>query len=350
MYKTITGKETTQEDKTAFHSKHQSARHQGLVNNRPEAIHQLSVQQMADKHLSQHQKASGQFAGNQPVQLKVDIKEYDVTDQDKGQGSKSEMFQTVAAKLKPIIEKSPLSQGNLNTVEILGVFNEKLNWFGSTTVFIGNKQQNQEDYKNYDELPYLGKSQLKKVDAQSPFKVQLALNLKLHESIENLYTTLLHEWHVHGVTWESALATIRSGDQKAKERVAVDNNEYLMNVRANEEHKAYATWSDETLKSKTEELGLDEEQERKVLELFKQDRDNYKPSVPITKEVVDSVSTSRSKRSKSKQLEKEIRKVIKVDPKKDDPKIKKVKKKRGRPPKKKTEVPDQMNIIDSDTE
>lgn len=351
MYKAITKGSPEKEDKGSIHHGNASQKSKGVTNNRSESIHQLSVQQMADKHLTRQKKAILPVSENQPAQFKIDIKGWDLTDQNKGIGSKYEMFQTVTEKFKPILEKSPLSKGDLNIVEIMGVFNKDFNWFGSTSVFIGNKQKHVEDYKNYDQLTYLKKNQLKSVDAKSPLKIQIALNLKLHDSIENLYTTLLHEWHVHGATWEKTLPVIRQDDLSAKQQIALDNNGVSIDARASEEHKAYAKWSDETLKEKTEELGLEKEQMTKVLELFKSDRDNYKPSVLISKvlskEVSKVVPTSKNKRKQAQEEKKDKKdnKVAKIDKKKD---MEKVKKKRGRPKKKETKL-DQMEGVDLDT-
>lgn len=351
MYKAITKGSPEKEDKGNIHHGHASQKSKGVTNNRSESIHQLSVQQMADKHLTQQKKAIAPVSGNQPAQLKIDIKEWDLTEENKGKGSKYEMFQTVTEKFKPILEKSLLSEGDLNIVEIIGVFNEELNWFGSTAVFIGNKQQNKKDEDNYDQLTYLKNKQLRAVDAKSPLKIRIELNLKLHDSIENLYTTLLHEWHVHGATWEKTRLKMRKDDLSAKLQIAEDNNAVSIDARATEEHKAYAKWSDETLKEKTEELGLEKEQMTKVLELFKSDRDNYKPSVLISKvlskEVSKVVPTSKNKRKQAQEeiKDKKDNKVAKIDKKKD---MEKVKKKRGRPKKKETKL-DQMEGVDLDT-
>ena len=172
-----------------------------------------------------------------------------------------------------ILSKSYLAQGDVNQVMIYGVSQKTLGMkdYGATTIYIGNGEKNINDYENFTEL--WGFSTLKKdVPKDVPVRIVITINLTINKSVEEIYSTLLHEWYVHAVNWEGVVKYIR--DDKGKFAIPhVQGQGY--EKRGKHEHMAYATMKDDQLEQMTDSLGLVDKQKETVLNKLRADRDRH---------------------------------------------------------------------------
>lgn len=172
-----------------------------------------------------------------------------------------------------ILSKSYLAQGDNNQVLIYGVSQKtlKMKDYGATTIYLGNGEKNIDEYQNFTEL-WGFKTLEKDVPKDVPVRIVITINLTINKSVEEIYSTLLHEWYVHAVNWEGVVKYIRAGmGNYALPHVQGQGYE----KRGKQEHMAFATMKDEQLEQMTDNLGLVEKQKEAVLSKLQADRNRH---------------------------------------------------------------------------
>ena len=172
-----------------------------------------------------------------------------------------------------ILSKSYLAQGDANQVLIYGVSQKTLGMkdYGATTIYIGNGEKNINDYENFTELWEFNTFK-KDVPKDVPVRIVITINLTNNKNVEEIYSTLLHEWYVHAINWEGVVKYIRSDNGKfAIPQVQVQGYE----KRGKLEHMAYAAMKDDQVEQMTDSLGLVDKQKENVLKKLKGDRDRH---------------------------------------------------------------------------
>jgi hypothetical protein len=172
-----------------------------------------------------------------------------------------------------ILSKSYLAQGDNNQVLIYGVSQKtlKMKDYGATTIYLGNGEKNIDDYQNFTEL-WGFKTLEKDVPKDVPVRIVITINLTINKSVEEIYSTLLHEWYVHAVNWEGVVKYIRAGmGNYALPHVQGQGHE----KRGKQEHMAFATMKDEQLEQMTDNLGLVDKQKEAVLSKLQADRNRH---------------------------------------------------------------------------
>lgn len=117
----------------------------------------------------------------------------------------------------------------------------------------------QDDYDDFDQVvpPY----DFSKAPNHA-YRVLIIINLTKNKSVEQLYTTFLHEWHVHALPW------IRDAESKTNVK-----GDYETRIKG--EHRDYANATDEKLEEYVGTLNLGSVSAGKVLGHLKKDRNSY---------------------------------------------------------------------------
>jgi hypothetical protein len=167
-----------------------------------------------------------------------------------------------------ILSASPLAAGEANQVLVHGVSQktQQMKDYATTTIYIGNKGYKGEDYSQFTNLWQWSLDE--DLDKDTGIRIVIAVNLTINTTVEQLYATLLHEWFAHAVHWEGVVDYIRKGEGKFA-LAWVKGQGYER--RAQAEHKAYATWSEQDIINKVGLLGLGEAQMGKVIKNLKTD-------------------------------------------------------------------------------
>lgn len=174
-----------------------------------------------------------------------------------------------------VLAGSPLAQGANNHVVIHGVSQKShgIKDYGATTIYIGNNGYQGEDYTQFTELwDHKPLEMLHEFPQDVAVRIVITVNMTIHAGIDQLYATLLHEWHAHAEKWAGVVEHIRAG--KGRHAVAWVKAQGAAK-REQGEHQQYANKTDEELKTMAKGLGLQEHQTENVAGKMKMDRDRY---------------------------------------------------------------------------
>lgn len=240
---------------------------QELANHRNQATPiQLQAIKQTDTSSPAVQETSSETAPVQRKSIKLEAEGITENMQDR--------FATAYSQFESkILSKSYLAQGDNNQVLIYGVSQKtlKMKDYGATTIYLGNGEKNIDEYQNFTEL-WGFKTLEKDVPKDVPVRIVITINLTINKSVEEIYSTLLHEWYVHAVNWEGVVKYIRAGmGNYALPHVQGQGYE----KRGKQEHMAFATMKDEQLEQMTDNLGLVEKQKEAVLSKLQADRNRH---------------------------------------------------------------------------
>ncbi|BAZ70731.1 MAG: hypothetical protein KME28_22825 [Pelatocladus maniniholoensis HA4357-MV3] len=172
-----------------------------------------------------------------------------------------------------VLSTSFLSQGQTNQVVIWGIKSTNdFKDYGSTTFYIGNSNQGYQaqDYGQFTEIWQWALNN--PIPKDISVRIVIAVNLSINRTTQQLFATLLHEWHVHAVKWKGLIEYIRE-DKGNFAAPWIQGQGYER--RGKGEHKAYANMSDQDIESMVDELNLEEKDKKTVIQLLKRDRDRY---------------------------------------------------------------------------
>ncbi len=187
-----------------------------------------------------------------------------------------ERFHTACdTMISKVIGSSFLATGSQNQVVFHGIsknsFSTVAPHYGSTNVYIGTNGYKGSNYDQFTDLFLHNPSQT--IPSDVSFRVVITLNLSVNKTIEELYTTLLHEWHVHAEKWEPILQYIRNNSDGHKEVDKIQKTGSA--TREDAEHQNYANWKDSEAENKVDQLNLNTLQSDKVKNKLKNDIKRY---------------------------------------------------------------------------
>jgi hypothetical protein len=115
----------------------------------------------------------------------------------------------------------------------------------------------------------------KQYPAQMPMQLVITVNMSMNESMETLYSTLLHEWYAHGRHWEQLIQSVYEGKGAEEVKKVKDTGS---KKREKQEHIAYAGYSKEYVEELVKGLQLgDHGLEAKTIHEMDQDVLHYSP-------------------------------------------------------------------------
>lgn len=248
---------------------------------RAEAVIQRKLQKIADESpqvqaLSRWEAIANPQSKNDSTRLK-EQPETDsgkpvqrVTAELKQQGITNPMEQrwnAAYAKIKSVTDTSAFGSSVKHSVVLWAASSGSLNSikdvYASTSLYVSKlattSGYTNGDYASFDEVALPFDFSKKTTHA---YRIVIAFNLTRNATVEEIYTTFLHEWHIHALPW---ITTAMAGLN-----VAGKNSD-----REKDEHKTYANKTDNELEVYVNSLGLGNVQKATVLSKLKNDRDRY---------------------------------------------------------------------------
>jgi len=148
--------------------------------------------------------------------------------------------------------------------------------YGVTYLYLGKMDCDQHDYfeGDADRFVEVWKAEAKTIGTATRARILVVLNLSAHDTAEALFTTLLHEWFIHGVHWRGVIEDIRSGKGAAAVSAVKAQG---WEQRATIEHEAYARCDDALINDMVATLSLPRTKARQVAGHLRADRKAHEP-------------------------------------------------------------------------
>lgn len=278
------------QEQTVRHSKNKSPDRQsplsdsGWADHRAEAVTQRKLQAIADespqvqalsrwdsianplsvqeKNGSAPLKEQRETGSGKPVQrVTAELKQQGITN------PMEQRWDAAYAKMKSVVDTSAFGNSNKHSVLLWAASSGSLqsikNAYAATSLYVSKlattSGYTSGDYASFDEVALPFDFSQKTTHA---YRIVITFNLTRNATVEEIYTTFLHEWHIHALPWiNTAIAGLN---------VAGKNSD-----REKDEHKTYANKTDNELEVYVNGLGLGNVQKATVLSKLKNDRDRY---------------------------------------------------------------------------
>ena len=179
--------------------------------------------------------------------------------------------------LTNVVASSYLAGGESNQVLLHGVSKatHQVDHFGQTSLYlctqVGYAGYDKNDYGKFKEFWGLDRS-VPHTDKTAAVRLVIAVNMTRNNSDEELYATMLHEWHAHAVKWEQTVRKIRGvADANAPE----DAVQSTPAEREKQEHIEFARTTTEMIRHYVEPLELSAESATEVINKIIGDRNRH---------------------------------------------------------------------------